>query len=146
MFSSRKKIKSLEDTINMLFDKISKLEMWLDVKEWKEKNKICHIAPYRKDNTYPTSASKLMSYFQKPDYGVEISYVKDGQIKKIPLVVDESIYDAAMENRLSVNKRQRAELAIDIKITWLDRQQKRNRSISCMVDLQADMMSLYQEI
>ena len=139
-------IKQLQETIKKLNEKVTILENRLNIKEWKEHNKICHIAPYKKDNTYLTIDGNSIRYIQKPDYGIEISYIKDGQIKKIPLVIDESIYNAAQENRLSVNKRQRAELAIDIKITWLDRRQKRNRSISCMVDMQADMMSLYQEI
>ena len=139
-------IKQLQETIEKLTERITTLENKLDIKEWKEHNKICHIAPYKKDNTCLTIDGKSLRYIQKPDYGIEISYIKNGEIKKIPMVVDESIYDAAMENRLSVNKRQRAKLAIDIEITWLDRRQKRNRSISCMVDLQADMMSLYQEI
>lgn len=139
-------IKQLQETIEKLNERITVLERRLDVKEWKEHNQICHIAPYKKDNTYLTIDNQKVRYIQKPDYGIEISYIKNGEIKKIPLVVDESIYDAAQENRLIIHKKQRAELAIDIEITWLDRRQKRNRSISCMVDLQADMMSLYQEI
>lgn len=139
-------IKQLQETIKQLNERIIALERRIDVKEWKEHNQICHITPYKKDNTYLTIDNQKMRYIQKPDYGIEISYIKNGEIKKIPLVVDESIYNAAQENRLSVHKRQRAELAIDIEITWLDRRQKRNRSISCMVDLQTDMMALYQEI
>ena len=139
-------IKQLQETIKKLNERITILENRLSIKEWKEHNKICHIAPYKKDNTYLSIDNNSVKYIQKPDYGIEISYIKNGEIKKIPMVVDESIYDAAMENRLSVNKRQRAELAIDIEITWLDRRQKRNRFISCMVDLQTDMMALYQEI
>ena len=139
-------IKQLQETIKKLNERITILENRLNIKEWKEHNKICHIAPYKKDNTYLSIDNNSVKYIQKPDYGIEISYIKNGEIKKIPMVVDESIYDAAMENRLSVNKRQRVELAIDIEITWLDRRQKRNRSISCMVDLQTDMMALYQEI
>lgn len=75
-------IKQLQKKIEKLNERITTLETKSNVKEWKEHNKICHIAPYRKDN----------------------------------------------------------------KFLNIDRQQQRNRSISCMVDMQADRMSLYQEI